>query len=140
MVFGGNPIVHFRTIEMNELIVARDTSASRRLQVTGELVPTPGSNLPPIVRQEISPQIVIHWQPMPPMIDQALNNRAIVFAILLIAGPMGLPALWFSRRFSKPTKIVTTLAYVVGTVLLPIAAIYYYLEFSLLPLVNAFPK
>lgn len=66
-----------------------------------------------------------------------LDNRLLVVAIVLCAGPMGLPALWFSRRFSQRTKILTTIAYLLMTTILPLAIAWYFLEVAVRPVVDA---
>lgn len=66
-----------------------------------------------------------------------LNSRLAVVAILLVAGPIGLPVLWFSGRFSKSAKIVTTLTFFAVTVVFPLAMTYYWCEVALRPLVDA---
>ena len=73
-----------------------------------------------------------------PTIARALDNRLIVIAIVAVAGPLGLPALWFSRRFNRPTKIVATAAYLLLTVVFPLVMVYYWCELALRPLVDAF--
>lgn len=65
-----------------------------------------------------------------------LENRFYVMAILLCAGPIGLPALWFSHRFSRRCKIITTTAYFLVTVVLPIAVLWYCLDVAVRPLVD----
>ncbi len=66
-----------------------------------------------------------------------LDNRLVVIGILLCAGPLGLPALWFSRRFSRVTKVVTTIAYFVLTAVLPLVIAWYCLDFAVRPLLEA---
>ncbi len=66
-----------------------------------------------------------------------LDNRLVVIGILLCAGPLGLPALWFSRRFSRVTKVVTTIAYFVFTAVLPLVIAWYCLDFAVRPLLEA---
>ena len=66
-----------------------------------------------------------------------LDNRLVVVGIVLCAGPLGLPALWFSRRFSRVTKVVTTVAYFVFTVVLPLVIAWYWLDISVRPLLEA---
>lgn len=73
-------------------------------------------------------------------ITSLLNNRFAVVGIIALIGPLGLPALWFSPRFSKTTKTVTTISYVVLTTVVPIVAAWYWLDYSLRPLVEAFAK
>ena len=71
------------------------------------------------------------------LVTVVLENRSYVIAILLCAGPIGLPALWFSRRFSRRFKIITTTGYFLFTVILPLAIAWYVLDFSVRPLVDA---
>jgi len=66
-----------------------------------------------------------------------LDNRLVVVGILLCAGPLGLPALWFSRRFSRVTKVVTTVAYFVFTAVLPLVIAWYWLDIAVRPLLEA---
>lgn len=73
-------------------------------------------------------------------VTHLMNNRLLVIGLIAMTGPLGLPALWFSRRFSRPTKIVTTVVYVIATTVVPLAIAWYWLEYSLRPLVDAFPK
>ena len=73
-------------------------------------------------------------------IKAVLNNRLAVIAIIAFIGPPGLLALWFSPRFAKPTKIITTVAYALLTIVLPLAIAWYWLEYALRPLVDAFGK
>lgn len=72
-------------------------------------------------------------------IMQLLNNRAIVIGMLALVGPLGLPALWFSPRFSKTTKIVATTLFLILTIVAPLALAWYWLEYSIRPFVDAFP-
>ena len=71
-------------------------------------------------------------------IQKCLNNRLAVVGLIAVVGPIGLPALWFSRRFSKTTKITTTVIYFLVTALLPLLVVWYVFEISLRPLVDAF--
>jgi hypothetical protein len=66
-----------------------------------------------------------------------LNNRAVVIAILCCAGPIGLPALWFSPRFSPITKGIVTAAFFTLTVVLPLAGAWYALEVLIRPIADA---
>ena len=77
----------------------------------------------------------------PPTVGLAcLDNRWMVVGLLLVAGPAGLPFLWFSRRFSKSVKILTSVAYAVLTVAVPLGLVWYWCEVSVRPLVNALAK
>jgi len=66
-----------------------------------------------------------------------LDNRLVVAGLLLAAGPVGLPALWFSRRFSRFTKIATTVVFFLLTAVLPLAVTWYCCDVALRPLVDA---
>ena len=67
-----------------------------------------------------------------------LNNRTFVIAMLVFVGPLGLPLLWFSPRFSKTTKIVTSVAYFLFTIVFPLAMAWYWLDVALGPLLDVF--
>ena len=73
-------------------------------------------------------------------IDAVVNNRLAVVGMIALLGPLGLLALWFSQRFTKRTKIVTTVTYVLLTIVVPIAIAWYWLDYSLRPLVEVFGK
>jgi len=70
-------------------------------------------------------------------IQTVLNNRWYVGLVIALIGPLGLPALWFSPRFNKTTKIIGTLFFVVMTTVVPLAVALYFLEYRLRPLVDA---
>ena len=71
---------------------------------------------------------------------QWLGNRWIVLGVLLVAGPLGLPALWLSPRFSPTTKILTSAVYFLLTVAAPLAVTWYWLDTALQPLVESFSE
>ena len=71
------------------------------------------------------------------LVAEVLDNRLFVIAILLCAGPIGLPALWFSHRFSRRSKIIVTAGYFLFTVILPLAIAWYFLDVALRPVVDA---
>jgi hypothetical protein len=75
-----------------------------------------------------------------PAVGRVLNSRLAVMAILAVAGPLGLPALWLSSRFSKTAKLITTLVFVLATVVFPLALTYYWVEIALRPLIDAFQQ
>jgi len=70
-------------------------------------------------------------------VNTILNNRLYVGLVIALIGPLGLPALWFSPRFSNATKILLTSVFVLITTVVPIAVTWYYLESSARPLVEA---
>jgi hypothetical protein len=69
-----------------------------------------------------------------------LESRVAVVGILLVAGPLGLPLLWLSGRFSRPTKIITTVAYFGLTVVAPIAITWYWLDVAVRPLLDVWAR
>jgi len=68
------------------------------------------------------------------------DNRWLVVGLLLVAGPLGLPALWLSRRFSLAVKIATTALYATLTVAVPIGLVWYWCETAVRPVVDALVK
>ncbi len=68
------------------------------------------------------------------------EQRSVVLLLLTFAGPLGLIPLWFSRRFGTRGKSLITLAYFAGTILFPIAMIWYFCDFAIHPLVDALGK
>ena len=69
-------------------------------------------------------------------LQEIVDNRWAVVGMIAFLGPLGLLALWFSRSFSKPTKIVTTSVYILLTIVLPIAITWYWLNVSVRPIVD----
>jgi hypothetical protein len=66
-----------------------------------------------------------------------LESRWIVLGLLALTGPIGLPALWLSRRFSRAAKIAGTTVFVLATVVLPLVVAWYLCDVKLRPLVDA---
>ncbi len=71
------------------------------------------------------------------LVTEILGNRFYVIAIILCVGPIGLPALWFSHRFSRRSKIVTTIGYFFFTAVLPLAVAWYFLDIAVRPILDA---
>jgi len=69
-----------------------------------------------------------------------LNSRALIFGLVAILGPLGLPAVWFSPRFSQPAKLLITLGYLLLMFVVPLVFFWYALEVPLQPLVDAFER
>jgi len=63
-----------------------------------------------------------------------LNNRFYVCAVIALIGPLGLPALWFSPRFSNRSKVVTTIIYFLLTTVVPLAVTWYFLDYAIRPI------
>lgn len=66
-----------------------------------------------------------------------VNNRMVVIGALILAGPLGLLALWCSQSFTSPIKIITTVAYVLLVVVVPAALVCYILSGAFEPVVEA---
>jgi hypothetical protein len=79
--------------------------------------------------------------PYPPTISAQLNwldNRWAVLGLLLTTGPIGLPALWLSRKFTRGVKIFVTLLFLLVTVALPLGLMWYWCSIAIAPLVDMF--
>jgi len=72
-----------------------------------------------------------------PAVKQLLTNRRTVYGVLLCCGPIGLPLLWLSPRFSTLTKSGLTLLLMAVTLFLPIIIYWYFCESLLRPLATA---
>ena len=97
---------------------------------------------PPVVLAPQSPPLV-HPAAVPAELEairRVLDNRPLVVLLVLFAGPLGLPALWLSRRFPRWVKISISVAFLLLTVVAPIAVTWYYLNVAVAPLVDAFPS
>jgi hypothetical protein len=94
----------------------------------------------PVGQLSIQSTSMVANNPSLQTIRAVLNNRLAVIAIIAFIGPPGLLALWFSPRFAKHTKIISTAFYLLGTVVLPLAIGWYLLDYSLRPLVEVFGK
>ena len=73
-------------------------------------------------------------------IQTMVNSRTFVVGLIAVAGPLGLLALWFNQRFSNRTKIITTVAYVLLAIVLPLVVVWYWLDVALRPLVEILGK
>ena len=92
-----------------------------------------GNSTAPAIRHAAPP---VHMNPGRTL----LESRVAVIAILLVAGPLGLPFLWLSGRFSRPTKIITTVAYFGLTVVAPLAVAWYWLDIAVRPLLDVWVR
>lgn len=92
-----------------------------------------------VVQPEVlPPSLAAHGTTLAaPRLENLLDNRLVVISVLLVAGPLGLPALWFSRRFSRVTKTVTTVIFFLLTAVLPLVAAWFCFEVLLRPLADA---
>jgi len=68
------------------------------------------------------------------------ERRSVVLLLLAFLGPVGLLPLWFSRRFGTRGKTLITLGYFAGTILFPIAMIWYFCDYALHPLADALKR
>jgi hypothetical protein len=118
---------------MQELIVATDD----RIDDAPALPPVivrPVDALPAVAAP--APPTIIAIQVDPKLLAW-LNHRGVVVAILLVCGPLGLPALWFSPRFSKTSKIAISVLFFLGTVIAPLALSWYWLDVAVRPVLDA---
>jgi len=128
---------------MNELVVLATTCSrcGEPLPHGEEVCPVCDSREPPaVVQPGGNSALPVPAEPGPVVGLTCLDNRWLVVGLLLVAGPIGLPALWLSRRFSRGVKIVTTALYAALTVAVPIALIWYWCETAVRPLVDALAK
>ena len=70
-------------------------------------------------------------------VRRLLDNRLLVASLLLVVGPLGLPALWLNRRFSRLTKILGTIGFLLISIVFPIVMTWYWCQHALQPLVDA---
>lgn len=77
---------------------------------------------------------------LPEGVQQIVDNRIVVTGLLAFTGPLGLLALWFSRRIKKRTKIFVTASYILLAIVLPIVVTWYWLDVALRPIVDLFSK
>lgn len=125
---------------MNELIVAsvQCDQCGQELSLESDGCPECEARHVPMVAQG---QVWTMAQRAPARIlPPSLERRWVVLAILLCAGPIGLPLVWLSSRFSKLAKIGLTAGFVLLTVILPIALVWYWCEMAIRPLVDALAR
>ncbi len=84
----------------------------------GQPFPALPANGPVVLAQ------VIRSRP-PANASAILDNGWAIVGLLFVAGPLGLPALWFSRRFSWKVKLAGTIGLLLLTFVLPAALIWY---------------
>ena len=71
-------------------------------------------------------------------LQRYVDNRLLVVSMMLVVGPLGLPLIWLNRRFSIWSKIGWTVVFVLFTVVLPIALVWYWCNTAMQPLLEAF--
>lgn len=74
---------------------------------------------------------------LPPSIRTAVRSHAIIWVVILSIGPLGLPLLWLSPKYSAWSKILISLATVFVTVIFPILVYIYCAEYLMRELLNA---
>ena len=100
----------------------------------GAAIDQNGSNIPTTAITNPSQQV----SSPAGVVQTVLNNRLYVGMVIALIGPLGLPALWFSPRFSNRTKIVLTSIFVVLTTIVPLVIAWYFLDYSMRPLLEVF--
>ena len=73
-------------------------------------------------------------------LQAVVDNRLAVAGLIVCFGPLGLLALWFSRRFSNRAKVITTASYVLLFIVAPLITIWYWLDVALRPVVDVLSK
>ncbi|PQO44808.1 hypothetical protein C5Y93_17075 [Blastopirellula marina] len=66
-----------------------------------------------------------------------VNSHAIIWAVILTFGPLGLPLIWLSPKYSIWSKSLVTLVTLGVTVVLPIAVTLYCAQFLVHPVLDA---
>jgi len=74
---------------------------------------------------------------LPPVVTLLANSHLAIWSLILILGPMGLPLLWLSPKYSTASKIAWTLGMIFMTVVLPIALTIYCTQFLVSPVLDA---
>ena len=69
-------------------------------------------------------------------LQAVVNNRMFVVGMIACAGPLGLLAMWFSQRFTNRTKVITTVSYILLTIVAPLVVIWYWLNIAIRPVVD----
>lgn len=69
-------------------------------------------------------------------VHSLLHNRPLIVVLLLCLGPLALPLLWISPRFSRRCKLVTTVVFFLVTVVMPLLLAWYVFEIVLRPLAD----
>jgi hypothetical protein len=121
---------------MNELIVASVLCDHCGRDVPAESDGCAECRHVPAVAQRNVPTIAQRAPVLPP----ALERRWVAIAIVLCAGPIGLPLVWLSSRFSRLAKISLSASFVLLTVIVPIALVWYWCEVPIRPLVEALAR
>ena len=99
------------------------------------------SSVPAVVQNAIPARKAVGTQQaLVPVMPMWLQRRWVVITILLVAGPMGLPVLWLSHRFSRFTKIIVTTGLALLTVVFPIVFTWYWCEVAIRPLLDVFTR
>ena len=125
---------------MNELVVASllCDHCGRDTPIESEGCPDCEARRVPVV---VQPQVPTMAQRAPAIIlPRSLERPWVVLAILLCTGPIGLPLVWLSRRFSRLAKIGLTAGFVLLTVILPIVLVWYWCDVAIHPLVEALAR
>ena len=87
----------------------------------------------PIVTAEVCDPV----EEQRPTASTILDNGWAIAGLLFVVGPLGLPALWFSRRFSWKVKLAGTIGLLLLTFVLPAALIWYLYATAIGPVIDA---
>ncbi len=74
---------------------------------------------------------------LPPAIRTAVRSHVIIWTVILSIGPLGLPLLWLSPKYSIWMKVLISFLTLFFTIILPIAVTIYCGEFLVRSIVDA---
>lgn len=74
---------------------------------------------------------------LPPVVLQVVSSHAIIWTVILTFGPLGLPLIWLSPKYSLWAKLLTTTITLGVTVVLPIAVTIYCTQYLVHPVFEA---
>ena len=134
---------------MNDLLVTSAAPLTESDPASGDAADI--NDVPIVQLLDASPAQAAVWEnkavagpemrPFPSTISTQLGwleNRWAVLGLLLTTGPLGLPALWLSRKFSRSLKVFVTVIFLLVTIAFPLGLIWYWCEVAIAPLLDVF--
>lgn len=92
-------------------------------------------NLPAVRASAPAPRTVEAG--LPPAVRTVVNSHVIIWTVILTFGPLGLPLIWLSPKYSIWMKFLVTAITLGVTVVLPIAVTLYCAQFLVHPVLDA---
>ena len=111
--------------------------------MTGQLQSAPSELLDapqavPAVRASVTPPAPRTIDAgLPPAVRTVVNNHLIIWTVILTFGPLGLPLIWLSPKYSIWSKSLVTVITLGLTIVLPIAVTLYCAQFLVHPVLDA---